>query len=204
MQGSMILSLRYFVATIVVLTALMMLAKAYVDKYICVPVQRLGQTKMSPKKKKKKGSLKDSLEVLRSSPMILNLALLVISYGVSHRLFEFAWKGQLRALYPSAQAYQVPPSPFRFKILWPEYVANNKVVTLCNMWKACQVGIHLTSLVNLSFRASPEPVIPDIQSSICIPLALNVAVHPSEAIFVSLGIQRTKLHFLCDQGLVLR
>ena len=103
----MLLSLRYLVATIAVLTGVMMAAKAYVDKNICVPVQRLGNRKLAPKKKKKKGSLKDSLEVLRSSPMILNLALLVISYGVSHRLFEFAWKGQLRALYPSAQAYQV-------------------------------------------------------------------------------------------------
>lgn len=107
LQGSMILSLRYLVSTIVVLTGFMMLAKAYVDKNICVPVERQGSKNLKPKKKRKKGSLKDSLEVLRSSPMILNLALLVISYGVSHRLFEFAWKGQLRVLYPSAQAYQV-------------------------------------------------------------------------------------------------
>lgn len=45
----------------------------------------------------------------------MNLALLVVSYGVSHRLFEFAWKGQLRALYPTPAAYQVrrqgPNSP---------------------------------------------------------------------------------------------
>ena len=58
-------------------------------------------------KKKKKGSMADSIAVLRSSPKIMNLALLVVSYGVSHRLFEFAWKGQLRVLYPSAQLYQV-------------------------------------------------------------------------------------------------
>lgn len=38
--------------------------------------------------------------------MIMNLATLVVAYGVSHRLFDFAWKGQLRALYPSATAYQ--------------------------------------------------------------------------------------------------
>lgn len=63
--------------------------------------------KMPKKKAKKKGTIADSLAVLRSSPKTMNLALLVVSYGVSHRLFEFAWKGQLRALYPSAQAYQV-------------------------------------------------------------------------------------------------
>ena len=37
----------------------------------------------------------------------MNLALLVVSYGVSHRLFEFAWKGQLRALFPTPALYQV-------------------------------------------------------------------------------------------------
>ncbi len=103
----MLLSLRYLVGTVVVLTGLMMAAKRYVDVNICVPIQRRGKNAGKAKKNKKKGSLGDSLSVLKSSPMILNLALLVVSYGVSHRLFEFAWKGQLRALYPSAQAYQV-------------------------------------------------------------------------------------------------
>ena len=64
------------------------------------------EKKTAKKKKKSKGSFADSLAVLKSSPKIMNLALLVMSYGVSHRLFEFAWKGQLRVLYPSAQAYQ--------------------------------------------------------------------------------------------------
>ena len=39
--------------------------------------------------------------------MILALALMVISYGVGHRLFEFSWKGMLRISHPSAMAYQV-------------------------------------------------------------------------------------------------
>ena len=64
-----------------------------------------------PRKVKKKGSMADSWVVLKSSPKILNLALLVVSYGVSHRLFEFAWKGQLGVLYPSAQQYQARAVP---------------------------------------------------------------------------------------------
>ena len=52
-------------------------------------------------------TLSDALGVLKSSPMIFALCLMVISYGVGHRLFEFAWKGQLRLQYPSALAYQV-------------------------------------------------------------------------------------------------
>eukprot|EP00891_Asterochloris_glomerata_P004312 jgi/Astpho2/4312/gw1.00065.20.1_t len=85
-RGNTLLSLRTLVGTVTMLTVLMMAAKAF--------------------KKKSKGSFADSLAVLKSSPKIMNLALLVMSYGVSHRLFEFAWKGQLRVLYPSAQAYQ--------------------------------------------------------------------------------------------------
>ena len=34
------------------------------------------------------------------------LAMLVVGYAVSHRLFEVSWKGQLKSLYPTAQAYQ--------------------------------------------------------------------------------------------------
>ncbi len=29
-----------------------------------------------------------------------------MSYGIAHRLFEFAWKGQVRVLYTTATAYQ--------------------------------------------------------------------------------------------------
>ena len=32
--------------------------------------------------------------------------MLVVGYGVAHRLFEFTWKGQLRLLYPSVLEYQ--------------------------------------------------------------------------------------------------
>lgn len=103
-QGSVLLSLRYLVSTVVVMSGVMLASKLYMDKTIKsneIPDK-------APKKKssKKKGSMSDSLAVLRSSPKILNLALLVVGYGVSHRLFEFAWKGQLRSIYPSAQAYQ--------------------------------------------------------------------------------------------------
>lgn len=48
--------------------------------------------------------------VLTSSPKIRNLAMLVMSYGVSHRLFEFAWKGQLRLLYPTSTVGPASPA----------------------------------------------------------------------------------------------
>ncbi|KAL3133509.1 hypothetical protein ABBQ38_007368 [Trebouxia sp. C0009 RCD-2024] len=100
-QGSMLVSLRLLVGTVVAMTAVMMGAKAWVDNSIKRP-----EDIKPPRKKKTKGSLGESFAVLKSSPKILSLAMLVMSYGVSHRLFEFAWKGQLRVLFPSAQAYQ--------------------------------------------------------------------------------------------------
>ncbi|KAL6763616.1 TLC ATP/ADP transporter-domain-containing protein [Haematococcus lacustris] len=53
-----------------------------------------------------KGGLMQSLGVLRRSPKVGNLAVLVISYFLAQKLFDFAWKAQLRVFYPSAAAYQ--------------------------------------------------------------------------------------------------
>jgi AAA family ATP:ADP antiporter len=116
--GSQLLSLRVLVGTIMATTALMFLAKSFVDSRIIAPQRAVeaaaiaegafeaSGTKKPGKKKKAKGSIGESIEVLRNSPKILNLALLVMSYGVGHRLFEFAWKGQLRTLHSSVVGYQ--------------------------------------------------------------------------------------------------
>lgn len=108
MKGSLGSSLQILVATVVAVTGVMMATKAYVDRAIPrpEPSERKAKDKKG-KKGKKKGSIGESFAVLRGSPMISNLALLVVGYGLTHRLFEFCWKGQLRLLYPSAQAYQV-------------------------------------------------------------------------------------------------
>lgn len=95
------------VATVMALTAVIFGAEVFVERRIAV------DSHIDPAagiKKKKKARLSDAVAVLKSSPMIFALSLMVISYGVGHRLFEFAWKGQLRMLYPSAMAYQVHPS----------------------------------------------------------------------------------------------
>jgi ATP:ADP antiporter, AAA family len=103
LQGAMGPSLQMLVATVVGMTALMMATKAMVDRVIPKPPS----SELNKKKKKKKSSFKESFGLLQKSPMIKNLALLVVGYGLTHRLFEFCWKGQLRLLYPSGAAYQV-------------------------------------------------------------------------------------------------
>jgi len=58
------------------------------------------------KDRKPRATLGETLRVLIASPKIRNLSLLVMCYSVSHRLFEFSWKGQLRGLYPDLLGYQ--------------------------------------------------------------------------------------------------
>jgi ATP:ADP antiporter, AAA family len=101
-------SVPALLATVVAVSGVMMVTKAYVD--YALPRPDPAESKSAAKKTrkgKKKGGMGEAWTVLRGSPMIANLALLVVGYGLTHRLFEFAWKGQLRMLHPSAQAYQV-------------------------------------------------------------------------------------------------
>jgi TLC ATP/ADP transporter len=76
--------------------------KLWIDRNVSPPEGAADEKKG---KKKKSGSLRESWATLRGSPKIMNLALIVICYALSHRLFEFAWKGQLRVLFPTAKAY---------------------------------------------------------------------------------------------------
>jgi AAA family ATP:ADP antiporter len=109
--GSTHAMLCWLVGGIVAMTALMGLAKAALDHWVIGPYCSIDPAtgagpRAPPRAKKSRGSLGESLAVIRASPKIMNLAVLVVSYGVSHRLFEFAWKGALRTLYPTPQAYQ--------------------------------------------------------------------------------------------------
>lgn len=106
--GSTHVMLSTLVGGILAMTAFMMLSKATLDNFVIGPYCSLDPvtaTKPSAKKKKR-GSLADSLQIIRGSSKITSLAVLVVSYGISHRLFEFSWKGALRTLYPTAQGYQ--------------------------------------------------------------------------------------------------
>jgi AAA family ATP:ADP antiporter len=109
-----LLSLRVLIGTVMAMTGLMFASKAFIDERIlqpaaaaaaaaagsngAAPVAAAGGkggsggsgssgsgAKKGGGKKKAKGTFSEGLEVLRSSPKIRNLALLVMSYGVGHR-----------------------------------------------------------------------------------------------------------------------
>eukprot|EP00798_Chlamydomonas_sp_ICE-L_P001454 gene1454-32830_t len=58
------------------------------------------------KGKKDPGALTRAFDVLKQSPKVGNLAVLVIAYFVVAKLFDFAWKAQLRVFYPSNTEFQ--------------------------------------------------------------------------------------------------
>eukprot|EP00238_Polyblepharides_amylifera_P000961 CAMPEP_0196570730 /NCGR_PEP_ID=MMETSP1081-20130531/890_1 /TAXON_ID=36882 /ORGANISM="Pyramimonas amylifera, Strain CCMP720" /LENGTH=542 /DNA_ID=CAMNT_0041887339 /DNA_START=237 /DNA_END=1865 /DNA_ORIENTATION=- len=91
------------VGSVLVGSIVMMLAKSFIDRAGWV---KEGDAPKGPKQSKPKKSFREQLDVLRQTPRIRNLTVLVIGYGVSHRLFEFAWKGQLSLLHTNPVAYQ--------------------------------------------------------------------------------------------------
>ena len=101
---STLLSYRLLIAIVAFSSLIMMAAKLFIDK--AIPSMHVADSGDRGTKKKTKGSFKDGLAVLRQSPKILNLALLVIGYSMSHRFFEVVWKGELKLVYPTAQEYQ--------------------------------------------------------------------------------------------------
>lgn len=94
-----LLSLRVLIGTVMVMTGAMFASKAFIDNKILQPAAAAaaaGQAAAKPaKKKKSKGSFSEGLAVLKKSPKIRNLALLVMSYGVGHRwVARVRWQKQ--------------------------------------------------------------------------------------------------------------
>lgn len=89
-----LLSLRVLIGTVMAMTAAMFASKAFIDTKIVAPAAKAaaaaaaaeGSGQQKPiKKKKSKGTFSEGIAVLKNSPKIRNLALLVMSYGVGHR-----------------------------------------------------------------------------------------------------------------------
>jgi ATP/ADP translocase len=88
-----LLSLRVLIGTVMAMTVAMFGAKAFIDAKVLAPALKSADgaaaaaagAKPAGKKKKSKGSFGEGIEVLKKSPKIRNLALLVMSYGVGHR-----------------------------------------------------------------------------------------------------------------------
>ncbi|KAF8060041.1 AATP2 [Scenedesmus sp. PABB004] len=104
------LALQLLICAVLVVTACMSAVRLWMDSAVFPHVTK-AERPPKPAKAAKAGApaggekRQGTMELLRSSPRILNLTLLVMGYGISHKLFGFAWKGQMKALYPSTTQY---------------------------------------------------------------------------------------------------
>lgn len=100
--------LCWLIGGLVGVSGVMMIAKAALDHWVIGPYCSLDPATASKPvaRKKSRGTFSEAFGILQASPKIRNLAVLVVSYGISHRLFEFAWKSAVRNLFPTAQGYQ--------------------------------------------------------------------------------------------------
>jgi ATP/ADP translocase len=104
-----LLSLRVLIGTVMVMTVAMFGSKAFIDSKILQPAAAAAAAAgaastggKAPKKKKSKGSFAEGLAVLKNSPKIRNLALLVMSYGVGHRYETKCHSAHVHALWDEA------------------------------------------------------------------------------------------------------
>lgn len=98
-------TLYYLITTIVILGLVIMFLYYYVDKRVMSDERLVDFNLIKKTKKKLKMSLVQSVKFIFSSPYLLWIALLVISYGISINLVEVTWKNQVKANFtdPSAQ-----------------------------------------------------------------------------------------------------
>lgn len=157
-KGSAVSSLQILTASVVVMSLFMMAGKLYLDtKFPLQPDD--SKKKKQQGKKKSKGTFKEGFAVLRESPKIMNLALLVIGYSVSHRLFDFAWKGQLKLVYPTAIEYQ---SVLADVSVWTGMATIGTMVT----------GKFIFQYLGWGFAAATTPVVMMITGSLFFGLSI--------------------------------
>ena len=100
---SMQVSLNVLIAIVTAGGALMFATKAYIDRHYQSVSEK--PERVAAKEKRPKMDFKDGLKVLAESPRIRSITAMVMGYGISHKVFEVAWKGQLRLLYTTGQEY---------------------------------------------------------------------------------------------------
>lgn len=90
------ITIQYLMGTVFICGVAVLLLYFYMDKYILTDARLVDLSDIQKTKKKLKMSLIESVKFIFSSPYLLWIAVLVISYGVSINLVEVAWKNQVK------------------------------------------------------------------------------------------------------------
>lgn len=90
------ITVEYLMGTVFVCGIIIMLLYWYMNKYVLTDERLVDFSDIQKTKKKLKMSLMESIKFIFSSPYLLWIAVLVISYGISINLVEVAWKNQVK------------------------------------------------------------------------------------------------------------
>ena len=101
------ISLNLLMGMVVLSGFIIMATYWWINRYVLTDTRFYSAEDTAGKKKKSKPKMGvlESFKYLLSSPYILCLALLVISYGVAINIVEVTWKSQLKLQYPNANDY---------------------------------------------------------------------------------------------------
>jgi len=107
-------TLNYLMAMVVFSGFMIIAIYWWINKNVLTDPRFFNPDEVKGKKKKPKMSMTESFKYLASSPYILCLAVLVISYGISINLVEVTWKNQLKLQYPHPNDYSAYMGMFSF------------------------------------------------------------------------------------------
>lgn len=99
-------TINYMMTTVFLGGVIVMMLYFYMDKLVLTDARLVDFSDVKKAKKKLKMSMGESIKFIMTSPYILWIAVLVISYGVSINLVEVAWKNQVKLNFPNPSDQQ--------------------------------------------------------------------------------------------------
>lgn len=111
-------SLYYLMGMVVIMGIVCVYTYGWMYRNVLTDKRFYDPEEMSPKKKKKKPSLKESFRIIFTSPYLGLIAMLVIAYGITVNCAEGVWKDQLKQRFPDPNDFNTFTSQYTVYIGW--------------------------------------------------------------------------------------
>ncbi len=147
------ITLNYMMSIVVVCGFLLLALYYYMDKKVLTDERLVDSSDIKKTKKKLKMSMKESIKFIATSPYLLWVAVLVISYGISINLVEVAWKNQVHANFSDPAAQQA---------FWGTFVTYAGIATFVTIL----IGSSLIRTLGWKVGALATPIIIGITGSL--------------------------------------
>tara|TARA_R110002110_G_scaffold119309_2_gene293780 strand:- start:70111 stop:71625 length:1515 start_codon:yes stop_codon:yes gene_type:complete len=146
-------TLNYMMGIVVACGLVLLALYYYMDKKVLTDERLVDSGDIKKTKKKLKMSMKESIKFIATSPYLLWVAVLVVSYGISINLVEVAWKNQVHANFSDPSAQQA---------FWGTFVSYAGISTFVTIL----VGSSLIRALGWKVGALATPVIIGITGSL--------------------------------------